>query len=754
MGREPGLRRLSRLAAGAAAATALLVAGQAAAATADELLPPGEAFRVTARAAGAERIVVTWDIAPDYYMYQGRYAFRLEDSPHRLGTPSYPPGEEKTDEFFGDVVIHRGTVRVALPVERAGGAASRAVLVATGQGCNEPVGVCYPPHTQRIALSLPARADAGAASGGGLTGRLRDLAGLGSATGESRFLPVDEAFRIAVFAEDGAGLRADVEIADGYYLYRDKLAFSTPAGGVKLAEPVLPAGVRKRDEYFGETEVYYGRIAPRIPLEAGAAGELPGRIPVQVSFQGCAEDGICYPPATRTVEVALGGAGAGPAAGAGAGAFWPYLLAAFGTGLLLTFTPCVLPMIPIVSGIVAGEGGGRLRGGTLSAVFVLGTAVTYTATGAVAGATGEQLQAYFQSPWIIGTGALALMVMAAATAGFVHVQMPHFIQSHVHARVGRLESGPLWVPFLAGMLSALVVGACVSPLLISALGVALAAGDPWLGGAIMFSMALGMGVLLVLVGFGAGALLPRAGSWMHRVRELLAFALAGVAVYLLGVIPQVPVMWLWALLVGAFAAWLLRLALPGPWRWLGRGAAGLAAAWAVVLVLAGVAGGMRDPLTPLAAGWSPGAGGGAPAAAFQEVSTTAALDAALRDAQADGKAVFIDYFAEWCIDCLRMERSTFRDPEIRALLGERFVALRIDVTDAGDPQSRALKQRFGVYGPPAMLFFDPRGNELRELRLYGYRDAAAFLPVLRQALPEPGGRVAGEQDQGSAAGSG
>jgi thiol:disulfide interchange protein DsbD len=731
---------------------ALLLWAAALAAQEPELLEPERAFVFSVQAAGPERVEVTWDIVPDYYMYRDKFKVRLVSGDVELGELELPPGKKKKDPFFGAMEVYTKPVTLGVPVKRAAGDAIDIVIEAHGQGCNEPVGICYPPLKQTATVQLAALQEDAAGGTPELPPvtslkSLKDL--LSGGTAEPEFLHPDEAFRFDLQVRDGGMLDARFVIAPDYYLYRDKVAFSSETPGVTVATVQLPPGKEKHDEYFGRIEAYYQGFEADVPLLRDAAGALSAVF--KVKYQGCAEKGICYPPIEKLVRLELPGvadvaAATSPpvsspptavAEGSGDG-FWSYVLTAFVTGIVLTFTPCVLPMVPILSSIIVGQGGEvtKLRGGSLAASYVLGTAVTYTVAGAIAGATGEQLQAYFQNIWSIGTVSVILVLLAFSMFGLYEIQMPAFLQSTLQSRSQRLEGGRLGVVFLLGIISALIVGACVSPLLIVALGVAIVKGDPLLGAAIMFAMALGMGVFLIALGLGAGYLLPKAGEWMDSVKQVFGVLLLGVAIYLLGIIPQVPVLYLWSALFIICAVYLGALqSLPedaNGWRYLWKGAGVFLLVWGVLALVGGMAGN-RDVLRPVefsgASGLLADATGGRPGthASFRRVASIAELDSGFADARAQEKPLLLDYYADWCIDCLRMEKATFQHPEVAGQLNDRFVLLQVDVTDPGNAFSKAVKRRFSVFGPPAMLFFDGGGEERPELRRYGFMDPDDFL---------------------------
>jgi thiol:disulfide interchange protein DsbD len=438
-----------------------------------------------------------------------------------------------------------------------------------------------------------------------------------------------------------------------------------------------------------------------------------------------------------------------PAAPAETRDIWGFLAAvagAFGVGLLLTFTPCVLPMIPILSSIIVGQGGAKitkLRGGTLSLSYVLGTAVTYTAAGILAGATGGQLQAYFQNSYAIGAVSAIFVLLSLSMFGFYELQMPSFIQSRVTQKTQTIQGGGLVGTFVLGILSSLIVGACVSPLIIGVLGVAIKQADPVLGGALMFSMAMGMGIVLVAIGVGAGFLLPKAGAWMDRVKYVFGVLLLAVAIYLLGALPQVPVLLLWAALLIVSAVYLgATQSLPdgaSNWRYFWKGLGTLLLIWGVLAMLGGLAG-ERDILNPLprtvfthTESGTPTAAAGTPAESaelFTRYGTVQEVEAALAAARTAGKPAILDFYATWCKECLRMEKGTLTDPRVRSAL-KRFALIQADVTES-NATTQAIKSRFKVFGPPALLFFAADGRERTDLHFYGYRDVEAFLAVLEK----------------------
>ncbi len=712
----------------------------------EDLLEPERAFAFAAEAISPEEIMATWQIAPGYYMYLDKFGFDADPSGVAIAQVNYPPARTKHDEFFGDVQILEHSARITIALQRSVSDSGELLLSARGQGCNEPVGVCYPPITQTVTLTLPAFTPPKSNTVNSVAD-LQQL--LGVAASGPEFLSVDDAFVLKVHADGRDMLRAQFTVAPGYYLYRNKLSFETQPGG-DLAEHTLPPGKRKQDPYFGEVEIFATDFAAQLPIIPETTAQ---EVTLIANFQGCAEQGICYPPVEKTFTIALPGvisdavASEDPTTTVGqqtevdggqtvsTRALVGYLGAAFATGLLLSFTPCVLPLIPILLGTIVGQSGtGRGRATGLSVVYVLGTVATYAAIGAVAGATGEQLQAYFQNIWAIGTIALILGLMALSMFGFYEIQVPSALQSRLTTGSQGLR-GSAWMVFILGAASALIVGACVSPLLISVLSIAILNADPWIGAALMSSMALGMGVILVVAGAGATWLIPRSGLWMERVKQAFGVMLLGVAVYLLGAIPAVPVLLLWAtlfIITGVYLGAGRTLAADASgWMVFFKGLGMVLLVWGVLAMIGGFSGN-RSIMAPVSFSSLIRAGGETTeekTVHFERVSSLVTLNEALAEAKTNDKKVILDFYADWCTDCVRMEKTTFRDPLVTtALAGYRL--LQVDVTDPDDPGGTAIKKRYDVFGPPAVLFFNADGREYQAERRYGFIGADALVALL------------------------
>ena len=721
------------------------------------LLRAEQAFRYTAEARGDE-LVLRWQVADGYYMYQDRFGFRSLDAGVTLGEPQLPAGIFYEDEFFGESYIHRGDFEIRIPFSGAP-AGSALPLEIKSQGCAD-IGICLPPQTWQADVRLAGTAAAPAAGSAAEPGRslLSFLSG-GRGSPQKEFLHPDEAFRTrATLTADGVALEWD--IAPGYYLYRQE--FAVAADGAPLPAE-FPAGQMIQDEFFGDVEVLYDAASTRVAPPAGATA-------LQVRYQGCAEDGICYPPTTWNVALASlapavpvaapatrpagsdRGAPAGPvsesdrlAALITGGALPAVLAVFFGIGLLLAFTPCVLPMVPILSGLIVGQGPDvtTRRAFTLSAIFVLAMALTYTIAGVVVAMLGHNLQATFQDPVVLTVFAVVFVALAMSMFGFYELQLPAGLQTKMMTLSNRQQSGTWLGAGAMGVFSALIVGPCVAAPLAAALIVIGTTGDPVRGGAALFALSLGMGAPLLAFGASAGKLLPKAGAWMEAIKNLFGLLLLGVAVWMLErIVPPAAALALWAGLLFLAAAFLGALEPltrdAGPARRMAK-ALGLMGLLYGAVLLVGAATGGGSVWQPLA-GF--GAGGAAiqpatnAAAEFRKVKTVADVERELRQANAAGRTVMLDFYADWCVDCKRMERYTFPEPVVQAALDGK-VLLKADVT-ANDAEDRELMSRYGIFGPPAILFFGPDGDELRGYRLLGYVPAQRFAEHVREARSHAG----------------
>jgi thiol:disulfide interchange protein DsbD len=711
---------------------AMLASLAPASARAQEFLPPQEAFKYTAEVRDGQ-LQLRYEITDGYYLYRNRLGF--EASGARLGTPALPRGEDHEDDYFGRQEIYRGQLDIPIPIQPDPGA-SDFELTLKLQGCADG-GLCYPPQTWKTRVSLPADTGAPGTDQGSASGfSLKRLLGQKPA-GDGEFLPPDQAFVLSADSSSVDRVTVRFAIADDYYLYRDKFKVSAPTEIAQLGNPALPEGKLKHDEYFGEQVVYYGELVAVVPVSARAGTT---ELPLEVSYQGCADAGLCYPPITRSITVQLGSAtaSAGPPAAPPmvseqdrlaerirSGNLLAVLATFFGAGLLLAFTPCVLPMVPILSGIIVGAGRGqpvsRGRAFALSVAYVLGMAFTYTVAGAAFAAVGQQAQAFFQKPWIIVLFAALFVWLALGMFGVFNLQVPAALQSRISELSNRQKQGSLLGTAIMGALSSLIVTACVAPPLVAALAVIGQSGDVLRGGAALFALSLGMGAPLLLVGASAGRLLPKAGPWMDTVKAAFGVMLLGVAIWMLGrILPGPVTLALWALL--AFVTGYV-LFTAGTGKVVLRAVGALAIVYGVLLLI-GALSGRSNPLQPLAGIGGSSTGAAAEALPFTRIKSVADLETALAGAAAEGRPAMLDFYADWCVSCKEMEHYTFTDAGVQAEL-EGALLLQADVT-ANDALDQALLQHFGILGPPTIVFFGPDGQEKKEFRIVGFEPAEDF----------------------------
>ncbi|OYY94961.1 MAG: thiol:disulfide interchange protein [Hydrogenophilales bacterium 28-61-23] len=726
----------------------------------EELLEPEQAFKYSASLIEPGKAEARFQIADGYYLYRNKIKFSAEAG-IKLGTPALPAGKIKQDEAFGKVEIYRGDIRVQIPYTPADGAAKPFKLSAEFQGCAD-LGVCYQPQngvaTIGAAIGAPSTGTATPAAAPAamqqqnpeILARLKSLAGnLGGGSAEAELMPPEEAFKLALTPRADGNLDARFSIANDHYLYRDKIVFKIVApAGISVAGIDFPPAEEKNDPSFGKTFVYHQSFTAVIRL-AGTAADA-GALKIEAAYQGCNEaQGICFPPQDQLLEVAQKAPVGAPAAKdtsdtgrvtaiLAGGNYWLVIVSFFGFGLLLSLTPCVFPMIPILSGIIVGQGQQitKRKGFLLSLAYVLGMAVTYAMAGVAAGLSGTLISNALQNPWALGTGAAIFVALAMSMFGFFELQMPSFLQSRFTEASNRIQGGRFTSVFVMGAISALIVGPCVAAPLAGALLYISQTSDVVLGGVSLFSLALGMGVPLLLIGLSAGALLPRAGGWMDAVKRFFGVALLAVAIWLVSpLLSEVVQMLFWAALLIVSAMFLhalepVAINAKGYARfWKGVGIIALVAGIALLL---GALGGGRDLLQPLSVFKAGGvaAAEAKPHLAFQRVNNVAELDAAIQGA--GGRAVMLDFYADWCISCKEMEKLTFSDAKVQAKLKD-VLLLQADVT-ANGADDKALLARFKLFGPPGIVFFDKTGAEIA-YRVVGYEPAEKFLDSLGKALP-------------------
>ncbi|MCE3606787.1 protein-disulfide reductase DsbD [Massilia sp. P8910] len=596
------------------------------------------------------------------------------------------------------------------------------------------------------------------------------------ARAEDDYLAPEVAFKFSARMVDPQTVAVTYDIADGYYMYRERFKFA--AANATLGTPAIPPGKVKFDETFQkEVETYRKTVTITIPVEAS------GMFTLTVTSQGCADAGLCYAPqeavarlvgaagspptpamskppasiaaasiavakATQEADIAaltskppapaaqapapaaVQAPAAAPATSTGDGAallgggkLWLIIPTFIALGLGLSFTPCVLPMVPILASIIVGEGAGttRARGFILALAYSLGMALVYTALGVAAGLMGEGLAAELQKPWIlIGVG-IMIVALSLSMFGVYELQVPSFLQHRLVDASGRQSAGKLLGVFIMGALSALIVGPCVAAPLAGALTFIFQSRDGVVGGVALFSLAMGMSIPLLLVGLSAGSLLPRTGAWMNHVKRFFGVTMLGMALWLTSpVLPPLLQMLLWSALLLGYGVYMLRHVR----HWVGL-ALGVVCAILGAIELLGMATGGRDPLAPLA---HLGVGSAQHGLAFTRIKTLAQLDLAL--AHNAGKTAMLDFYADWCVSCKEMEKLTFVDARIKQRLAGTLL-LQVDVS-ANDADDKAMLKRFGLFGPPGIILFDQRGQEIAGSRVIGYQNADKFTTSLKK----------------------
>lgn len=729
----------------------------------ESALKADQAFQVAAVANGPDSVRIDWRIADNCYLYRNR--FKVTAAGEQLGTLALPEGKTHTDEFFGTQQIYENAVSATVPVVRANAAGERQLtLDVSYQGCSHS-GFCYPPITKTLVVTLPPAATAGGAAA--LPGTLATAAlGAVPATHGScnnapnTFLTADQAFQVAATAAGADSVRIDWHIAEGCYLYRSRIKVKS-ASPVQLGTLALPEGKSQTDEYFGTQQIYEHSLSATLPVaRASAAGAQD--LALDVAYQGCAHAGLCYPPVTKTLTVSLppagaaGGsaaaapdaaAGVGPAPGAASGFMSQQdrlaglirngnlllmIATFFVSGLVLAFTPCVLPMVPILSGIIAGHGTNvtTSRAFGLSLSYVLGMACTYTIAGIAVAAAGAHVQALFQQTWVIVLFAALFVLLSLSMFGVYTLQMPTAIQTRLTEVSSRQAAGTFGGVAVMGALSALIVTTCVAAPLVATYVVIGQSGNMLRGATALFALSLGMGTPLLVVGASQGKLLPKAGPWMDTIKQLFGVMMLCVADWMLArVVPSGMVLLLWAI-PAAVCAWVLWRGARGIRQMplLVRTVAVAAGAYALLLIV-GSRLGATDPLMPI-----PALAGEHAELAFHTIKSTGDLDREVAQAQAGGHPVMVDFYADWCVSCKEMEKYTFTDPAVQATL-KNVVLLRANVT-ANDTQDQALMKRFDIIGPPTIAFYGADGHERAPYRVVGFMKAPEFAALSRRAVSD------------------
>lgn len=723
----------------------------------------------------------------DYYLYKHALKFASGDESIELGEIDYPETKTKYDEFVGETEIYDKDLELKIPFTKNRSNSNDIIFIYTFQGCLTD-SICYPPTSRTVVLDLKGSpsfvgtpipeeerninkliADTFDAAPDEYNLENSENPEIYSDSGTDNFLesfgtsnasdddilPVDKAFQLTVDVNDDGYLVANWFAEDGYYLYQKELSFSTDNPAIALGTPLFPKAKIKNDEIFGETPVYFGMANIRVPIMQRPADATS--FTLIANYQGCKEDSICYPPSVtqKSVNLAAGNAvalvtGTNDLANNSpqlaehddlaskilSGSVWLTILSFFAFGLALTFTPCVLPMVPILSGIITGTDDKEIstrKAFNLSVIYVLSMAVVFTLAGVATAMLGQNMQAAFQHPAIIIAFSLLFVLFALSMFGLFELQMPASVQNKLAQISNRQESGSYAGAAIMGVLSALIVGPCVTPPLSAALIVIADHGDVFRGGLSLFALALGMGVPLVIFGTSMGKVLPKAGGWMDHVKTFFGILMLGLAIWMLArIIPDSVTLILWALLAlltAVFAGALKPLASDSPvLPQIFKAVGWMALLYSAILFIGGITG-AKDPLRPLS-NFSVGGSIEHREIQFKRIKSVSDLERELEMASANNQRVFLDFYADWCIACKEMEKYTLNQPAVLDAFND-WVLLQADVTP-NDELDKAFMQLLKVPGPPAMLFFDRSGQEVNAMRLYGFNKPQAFLQHMKR----------------------
>ena len=682
-----------------------------------EILPADKAF-VFSSETTPNLLLLHWEMPEAYYLYRDKFKFVLNGKQiNNIQLPS--PTEIKDDSKYGKIGVYQGRLEIKLPMQELLPMGNAATLEITYQGCADNR-LCYPAITKTV-----------------------DLPKIVAPIIQPEFLKANQAFIFSAKLTESSDLKLSWQIANGYYLYKDKLKFSLTEGG-ELATPQYPPSILKKDPIFGDVQIYK---QPLLEILVPLKNKSLDSVTLSVTYQGCAFAGLCYPPTTKVLELSKGANNINLSEQdrlakllANANAFYT-LLIFFGLGLLLSLTPCVFPMIPILSGIIVGQGKELTTSKAfwISLIYVIAMAMTYAILGIFTALIGGNLSAAFQTPWVLISFSLVFVLLSFSMFGFYKLELPASLQTKLAKISHNQQGGTLIGVAIMGILSALIVGPCVAAPLLGALIYISQTGNALLGGLALFSMGMGMGLPLILVGISAGHLLPKAGHWMESVKTVFGIMLLAVAIWMLErIIPAQATMLFWAslLIISAVYMGVLDNHQAGGWNKFRKGLGVIFFIYGILLMI-GAASGNTNPLQPLLSSHSQPQMQQTQTVKsseqqFKPIKGIKGLERELAAAGAENKPVMLDFTAKWCVSCKEMDSLTFADAGVKTLLSN-FIVLRADIT-ANDEQDKALNKRFQIFGPPMVLFFDSKGQELQNKRVVGFMPAEEFRQHLKKVI--------------------
>jgi len=740
---------------------------------------------------GTGAITVNFQIEEGYYLYRDKTSFKIEslepassyssiiaDTDMQLGKPVFPEAAILQDDFFGEMSIYRNDVSIDLPYSTVS-AMQGGMLAVKYQGCAD-IGLCYPPTTVNVPFSLEADASRSIAQSTFVDSVLplnsqQDSSGLsspvsklqsntnifGEVSEQDELLPPELAYLPQILSATDSEITLRWLIEPAYYLYRDKLKFELEnVPGATITDVKIDPGVDQYDDFFGNVKVLRESADVQLALLTTSKLSNLQDANLLVKYQGCADIGVCFPPSETNLPLSFSASVDSQAAAVstaltsvqsasietpveqseqdrlfnllGSSSIWLTIATFFGLGILLAFTPCVLPMIPILSSLIVGQGEkiSTLKAFQLSLVYVLVMASTYALVGIIVGLSGYNVQAFLQNPWVLSFIAVLFVVLSLSMFGFYELQMPTSIQQKLTQWSNKQGGGQVSSVAAMGFISTLIVGPCITAPLAGALIYIAKTGDAFIGGTALFALGLGMGAPLLLIGTSAGKLVPKAGAWMDAVKHIFGIIMLAMAIYMLSrFIPTVAAMTLFGILAIVsgirFGATDSIGNDSSQWQRVGKGI-GLVVLLYGVALLVGALSGVGSYTTPLRGIVSSGSSQADTNEhlAFAPVKSVEELQSIVSKASSENRPVMLDFYADWCISCKEMEAFTFTDSSVQALL-KNAVVIQADVT-ANDDLDKALLKEFDLFGPPGIIFWDEAGTELRAARVVGFMAADKF----------------------------
>ncbi|KAF3983705.1 MAG: protein-disulfide reductase DsbD [Methylococcales symbiont of Hymedesmia sp. n. MRB-2018] len=734
-----------------------IVLSQQSQAIGTELLPAEQAYTVSAKAINANQLEVSWNIAEGYYLYRSKTHIVSTSENIQLGRLEIPAGKSKHDEFFGDVEIYREQLKIRVPIINHQNLHSLDILVSY-QGCAD-IGVCYPPQKKTFSINLAATdlpKTANNIKANPFNNLLTEFKNLKLNLFQDELLPAEQAFQFFATVKDAHTLHLNWMLAEGYYLYRDKIKLSlNQTADVQLGAFSIPQGKPYHDEAFGDVQIFHNELSFDVPLLRNS--QVAETITLLAKFQGCADRGVCYPPMEKSIELQIPliaqlsiKKNSTPNTKQAlseqdqifqslkSDSFALTLLSFFGFGLLLAFTPCIFPMIPILSGIIVGQGQSitSRKAFLLSLCYVIASALTYTVFGILAALFGSNLQVAFQEPWVIVVFSSIFILLALSMFGFYNLELPKSLQARIHHNSNQHRNGSYLGAAIMGALSSLIIGPCVAAPLAGALIYIGQTGDVVLGGSALFLMGLGMGVPLLILGASVGKLLPKAGRWLNSTKAIFGVLMLAVAVWMLDRILPTSITILLSATLLIIPAIYLRALEPlseccSGWHKLWKGTGILMLIYGILLLIGLSMGNthLLQPLKGLANNISQQQKEGLH---FGKIASIAELEQVLELASINKQWVMLDFYADWCISCKEMEAFTFTDARVKQALSN-FILIQANITK-NSADDKALLKRFNLIGPPAIIFFAANKQEQKNARIIGYQNSDTFLSGINQLL--------------------